>query len=286
MEVKIYVDVLFIINFIIDYILLSVTSFFAKKTPGILRMCFGATIGAVFAATVFFVPLNTFFSLLFTSAVAFLMVMVTFGVKKATTVVKNTATFYLVCIATSGIGFAALFLGKSPKMAVNNGIFYADIDAYTLMFVFFCAVAIIHTATGYIKKQKTKSAFLYDVTIEKNGRTAENRALFDSGNFTRDPISQKSVIIAEWHAVSSLFDESKITEAIVNNPKDFLYIGCNGIGGVKGMYAFCPDNITSEEIDFSEPVLVAVTETPLDKDGSYRMLLPNDVLHQSFQERI
>ena len=52
------------------------------------------------------------------------------------------------------------------------------------------------------------------------------------------------------------------------------------------MYAFCPDKITSDEIDFKEPMLVAITETPLDKDGSYKMLLPNDVTHQSFQERI
>lgn len=286
MEVKIYVDVLFIINFIIDYILLSVTSFFTKKSPSVFRMCLGAFLGAVFAATVFFLPLNTFFSLLFTSAVAFLMVSVSFGTKKATVLIKDTATFYLVCTAASGMGFAAIFLGKAQKLAINNGIFYADIDAYTLLFIFICSLVIIHTATGYIKKQKIKSAFLYNVTIEKNGRKTNDTALFDSGNFTRDPISQKSVIIAEWHAVSSLFEENKITEAIVNHPKDFLYIGLSGLGGIKGMYAFTPDKVTSEEIEFTEPVLVAITDIPLDKDGSYRMILPNDVKHQSFQERI
>lgn len=286
MEVKVYVDVLFIINFIIDYILLSITSFFAKKSPGIIKMCLSSIIGALFSACAFFVPLNSFFSLLLTAVVAFLMVFVAFGAKKSATLIKDTATFYLISVAISGLGFSIIFSGKSSNTAINNGIFYADIDAYTLLFIFISSVAIIHTATGYIKKQKIKSSFLYTVTIERNGRSVCDTALFDSGNFMCDPVSQKSVIIAEWQSVSALFDEDKVTEAIVNHPKDFLYIGCHSMGACSGMYAFSPDTVSSDEADFFEPVLVAITQTPLDKDGSYRMILPNTTKIGSLQERI
>lgn len=281
MEVKIYVDVLFIINFIIDYILLSATSFFAKKSPALFKMCIAAFIGALFAATVFFVPMNTFVSLFLSASVAFLMVFIAFGTKKAIVLIKDAAIFYLVTISASGIGFAAVFSGKASQIAVNNGIFYADVDAYALLFIFVSSVAIIHTATGYIKKQKIKSSFIYNVTIERNGRTISDDALFDSGNFMCDPISQKSVIIAEWQSVSPLFDEDAITEAIVKNPKDFVYIGCRGVGGEIGMYAFCPDSVLSKEVTFSEPVLVAITQTPLDKEGTYRIILPNSVKIES-----
>lgn len=276
MEVKIYVDVLFIINFIIDYILLSVTSFFVKKTPKIFKMCLSASMGAVYSATVFFIPMSTFVSLPFSAAVAFLMVAIAFGVNKASLLLKNTAIFYLVCAVTAGFGFSLVFAGKAgTNYAVNNGIFYADINAYTLLFIFIISVATIHIATGYIKKQKIKSGYLYTVTIEKDGRRVSDTALFDSGNFLTDPISQKSVVIAEWQSVSGLFSENKITEAIVANPSDFLYIGCKGLGDVTGMYAFTPDKISSSEMEFSDPVLIAVTEMSLDKEGSYRMLLPN-----------
>ena len=281
MEVKIYVDVLFIINFIIDYILLSITSFFAKKSPSVIKMCTASSVGALFASCIFFVPLNTFFSLAFTSAVAFLMVFIAFGSKKALILLKDTAIFYLITITASGVGFGIIFSGKASKFAMNNGIFYADIDAYTLLFVFVFSVAIIHTATGYIKKQKIKSAFLYSVTIEKNGRTVCDTALFDSGNFMCDPITQKSVIVAEWQSVSSLFDEDRITEVIVNHPKDFLYIACHGLGAPTGLYAFSPDKVFSPEIDFSAPVLVAITENSLDRDGTYRIILPNSIKIES-----
>ncbi len=281
MEVKIFVDVLFIINFIIDYILLSVTSFFAKKSPSLFKMCLSSVIGALFSSAMFFVPESSLFSFFSSLTVAFLMVFFAFGTNKAFVLIKDTAIFYLVSAVVSGIGFSFVFSGKILKSAINNGIFYADINAYTLLLVFVVSVFLIHTSTGYIKKQKIKSSYIYNVTIERNGRTICDSALFDTANFMRDPISQKSVIIAEWQSVSSLFDENAITEAIVNNPKDFLYIACNGIGGSTGMYAFSPDKVTSSEICFFEPVLVAITEIPLDKDGSYRIILPNSVKIES-----
>lgn len=281
MEVKIYVDVLFIINFIIDYILLSVTSFFAKKTPTVFKMCTSSSIGALYSVTAFFMPQNSFFSLFMSVLIAFLMVFVAFGIKRATLLIKDTALFYLVCVCTSGIGFWVVFSGKMSQTAISNGVFYADIDAYTLLLVFIFSILTIHTATGYIKKQKMKSSFIYNVTIERNGKSVCDAALFDSGNFMREPISQKSVIIAEWQSVSPLFDEDAITEAIVNNPKDFLYIACKGIGGSTGMYAFSPDKVASPEISFFEPVLVAITEMSLDKEGSYRIILPNSLKIES-----
>lgn len=281
MEVKIFVDVLFIINFIIDYILLSVTTFFAKKSPSLLKMCLSSSIGALFSSAMFFAPDNSLFSFFSSLTVAFLMVFFAFGTNKSFVLMKNTAIFYLVSAVISGIGFSFVFSGKMSQTAINNGIFYADINAYTLLLVFVISVFLIHTSTGYIKKQKIKSSYIYNVTIERNGKTVCDNALFDTGNFMRDPISQKSVIIAEWQSVSSLFDEDAVTEAIVNNPKDFLYIALSGIGGNTGMYAFSPDKVTSSEICFFEPVLVAITEIPLDKDGSYRIILPNSVKIES-----
>ena len=209
------------------------------------------------------------------------MVFFAFGTNKAFVLIKDTAIFYLVSAVVSGIGFSFVFSGKISQSAINNGIFYTDINAYTLLLVFVISVFLIHTSTGYIKKQKIKSSYIYNVTIERNGRSVCDSALFDTANFMRDPISQKSVIIAEWQSVSSLFDENAITEAIVNNPKDFLYIALSGIGGSTGMYAFSPDKVTSSEICFFEPVLVAITEIPLDKDGSYRIILPNSVKIES-----
>ena len=276
MEVKVYVDVLFIINFIIDYILLSITSFFVKKTPKIFRICLSASVGAVYSAFAFFMASGIAVSFLLSVSVAILMIAIAFGVKKTASLIKDTVVFYLVSLVTAGVSFSFVFIGKAGKAyAINNGIFYADIDAYTMLFIFAVSVITIHCATGFVKRQKIKSRFLYDVVIEKNGRKISDTALFDSGNFLRDPITQKSVIIAEWQSVAPLFDENEVTETIVSHPEEFVYIGCHGIDKTSGMYAFTADRVFSDEINFTEPVFVAITQTPLDNDGTYRMLLPN-----------
>ena len=272
MEVKIYVDVLFIINFIIDYILLSVTSLFARKRLKILNTVLASTVGGVFSSVIFFVPVGVFFSAVFTFSAGLLMILIAFGKRSFLKILKDTAILYLVSLVTGGLAFS--FLPKYNHI-FNNGIIYADINAYSMLFVFVTSVIIIHSATGYVRRQKIKSSYIYEITVERNGRSISDFAFFDSGNFLTDPISQKGVIVAEWKSVSPLFEETKITDAIVKNPQDFVYIGCKNLGATTGLYAFSPDKVTSEEMNFCEDFLVAVTETPLDRDGSYRMLLPN-----------
>ncbi len=276
MEVEIFVDVLFIVNFIIDYILLSVTSFFVRRRASIFRMICASSAGGIYSAAMFFIPLNTALSLLFSAVCALLMVVITFGVRCVGGLIKNISVFYLVSASIAGLGFSFIFSGNAgTHFAVNNAILYADINAYTLLFVFIVSVATIHIATGVIRKEKIKSCFIYDVTIEKDGRKISDTALFDSGNFLCDPLTQKSVLIAEWQSVSALFPESKITEAIVAHPEEFVYITCHSLGKESALFAFSPDGVWVDKTEFTEPVLVAVTENSLDKEGSYRILLPN-----------
>lgn len=274
MEVKIYVDVLFIINFITDYILLSATSLFARKRLKILNALFSSAMGGLFSALIFFVPMNTASSVLSAFSVSLIMILIAFGKRSFVKILKDTAVLYLVAIMTGGLAYTVL-----PRYShlLGNGILYVDINAYSLLFVFIASVIIIHSATGYIRRQKIKSSYIYEITIEKNGRTITDYAFFDSGNFLTEPISQKGIIVAEWKSVSPLFDEEKITDAIVKNPQDFVCIGCKNFSGSTGLYAFFPDKITSSDAGLCEDFLIAVTETPLDKDGTYRMLLPNTI---------
>lgn len=289
MTVKVYVDVLFIINFIIDYILLSITSFFIKKKNSVFRTSLASIFGAVYASFVFFIPLGVFFIFTLSAVISFLMVIIAFGGKNAVFLLKNIAVFYLVSFVSAGAGFAVLVLGNrfgKINFAVNSGIFYADINAYTMLAVFVLSVTIIHMATGYIKKQRIKSQYLYNVTIEKNGKSVTDTALFDTGNFLREPVSQKSVIIAEWQTVSSLFQESSLHECVANAPKEFMYIPFRGIGACSGLYAFTPDKIFSDEIKVPESVFVGISEMQLDTEGGYRMILPNNSLVLDRTERM
>ena len=122
---------------------------------------------------------------------------------------------------------------------------------------------------------RIKSRYLYDVTIVKDGKSVTEQALFDTGNFLTDPLSQRSVLVAEWDSISALFHAESLAEAISETPGEFLYIPCRGISGNTGLFAFCPDEIVSAEISLNDAAFVGISETPLDGDGNYRMILPN-----------
>lgn len=289
MTVKVYVDILFIINFITDYILLSITSLFIKKKQSVVKACLASVFGAVYATFIFFMPLGIVFVYLFSAAVSVVMVAITYGVKNVAFLLKNLAVFYLVSFVLSGTAFAVVFLeGRygNINFVINSGILYADINAYTVLTVFTVSLTTIHLSAGYIKKQRIKSSYLYNITIEKNGKSITDTALFDTGNFLRDPVSQCGVLIAEWQTVSILFTDSNLAECVARRPGEFTYIPCRGIGGNIGLFAFKPDRIYSDEIALSNFVFIGITEKPLDKDGSYRMILPNDSQFLNRTERM
>jgi len=289
MIIKVYVDVLFIINFIIDYTLLCITSLFVKKIPTPAKTSAAAAFGAIYAAMIFFVPLSTYFIFMLSLIVSLIMMAIAYGIKNAVLLLKNTMVFYLVSFVAGGAGLSLLFLGNrqnSLSFAVKSGIFYADVNAYTLLAIFLSTITVIHCSVGYVKKQRIKSRYLYKVTIKKNGKSVTDTALFDTGNFLRDPILKRSVIIAEWQSVSPLFSETTLSACIAKQPDAFLYIPCRGFGADGGLFAFTPDEIVTEKALLTEPVLVGVSETLLDKEGSYRMILPNDFAYANRTERM
>ncbi len=289
MTVTVYWDVIFIVNFIIDALLLFVTSFFLKKRNKTIKILLAASVGALFAAIIFFLSLPSFFVCLISVFVSFLMVFFAFGAKSVSLFFKNVSLFYLISFIIGGLGFWALMLLNTYAglcFFINAGILYLDINAYTVLACFLSALFIIHIATGFLKKQRIKSHFLYDVTIEKNGKFVTHTALYDTGNFLKDPISQKSVLISEWNAVSPLFSCDTLKEYVAQNPHEFIYIPMRSVGTKTGVFAFLPDRILSQSLVFPGDVYVGISETSLDKEGTYQMLLPNDTQISGSAERI
>lgn len=278
MVLKIYVDVLFIINFIADYLLLSATSFFIKKKTRLSRKLLAACAGALFGCIIFFLPTGYLFTFPLTLCIAPMMVAIAFGAKKGTAFFRRTAVFFFVSFAGAGGAFSLLSFGNrygGISYLIKGGVLYAGINAYLLLTAFLLALGIVHFACGYIKKMRVKSRYLYDVTIIKDGKSVTEQALFDTGNFLTDPLSQRSVLVAEWNSVSALFSAETLAEAVSKAPGEFLYIPCRGIGGNAGLFAFCPDEIISPDISLNDAAFVGISENPLDGDGNYRMILPN-----------
>ena len=103
--------------------------------------------------------------------------------------------------------FAGIVLGLSELGGgayMQNGILYFEISG-TVMFLSFTTVYVL---SGLVlgKGRASPGRSYQEVTAEMGERIVRFRALTDSGNLLRDPMSGRKVIVVESRAIAPLFD--------------------------------------------------------------------------------
>ncbi len=223
----VYVDVLFVLNFFITYLLLMLTKGLTKsvcKTPRILA---GAFIGGLYSLVIFIPSLSALMSVFGRLLISFLIVLISFGFKRLGIYLKAVICFYFSNLIFLGIILALWLTLKPNGIVINNDVIYFDIPARILLVLalisYIISIAVIKLYNHTISKKE-----IYSLTIVKNGKESHFYAFADSGNRLVEPFSGYPVIIA---------DENKLC---VNTERIIPY---NTVGGEGMLKAFKPDKI-------------------------------------------
>lgn len=223
----IYVDVLFVLNFFITYLLLLLTKSLIKFTSKTGRLLIGALIGGVYSLVILLPDLNFFVSLFGKLLVSLLIVASSFDIKRLTVFFKTLACFYFSNMLFLGI-ILALWLWIKPKgIVVNNGIPYFSIPAGILLMLALAAyvisILIIKIYNYTISKKE-----IYSLTILMGDKQTHLFAFLDSGNKLKEPFSDYPVIIVDKSKID--FEPQRI-------------IPYNTVGGEGILQAFKPDKV-------------------------------------------
>lgn len=234
----IYIDVLFCVNFVIDFLLLlSVKKYLSLKSR-YRRMVLGACVGALSSFIIFLPPLNEAVSVAIRLITAAAVVFATFFPTDRKTFLKSTAAYFLItfCFCGAAIAFLMIF---SPPIAVRNGAVYIDISPLMLVAVIFACYVIIRLicrVTGRLMPNRE----ICRLIIENNGKRAELIAKTDTGNTLREPFSNLPVIVAEHSKIDELLT-NEIREFLAHNKSEvrFAKSGAEiqGIAPAEGMFA-------------------------------------------------
>ncbi len=156
-----------------------------------------------------------------------------------------------------------------PDIAIyNNGIYYFDIDILTLTITSVVCYIIIYIINLF-SKTKTPDKSVYPIRITYQNKTAEGKALFDSGNTLCDCFSGKPVIIADKQFIEKITD----TEEIINQ-KNFRLIPFSTINGNGTLYAFSSDSVgiyIHGKWIYTDNVYIGITENKI-ISGDYSVL--------------
>ena len=169
----VYVDVLLILNFLVNYfMLLSVKKISRNKTTR-LRILIASLIGGLSALLLFAEKLGIIMTLLKVAS-AFLMCLVAFGLKPIRAYLKSVFWLFAICFLFGGVVFAIYYFFETDILLYSNGIIYFDVD---ITFLVICSVLsyLIITLITHLTDKKAPSNKEYYVTIESEKRLVSAR---------------------------------------------------------------------------------------------------------------
>lgn len=214
--------------------------------------------GGVYSLVIL-VSLPPFVSYALKILVAFLLVLIAFGVMRVKSLIVICAIYFFSSLVFLGVIIGVYLVFKSDRIAVNNATVYFDIGARGLLVSAFFAY-IISCAVVRIYNRRLSAGEIYTLKIERQGQSVTLFALADSGNCLREPFSGDSVIVAKSDKVSLLAGngEMRIIPASTVNNSSYLK-------------AFKPDRVTIKNDKGSETadsVYVALSESMNSSDYS------------------
>lgn len=212
---RIYADALFAVNFFMDYFILWLTSRLWRYKPrrfavfrGALLMAGGYTLIACVPQLYRTLgPLGQHMCLIAGLISAFLP-------KSPSELFKLVLIAEASAFVTGGAASALYFFasyGGGSMVRVT-----AERFSFKLLLIAASGIYIaVKASEGFIKANIVHRDMYCALEFHYNGRSAAATALVDTGNSLRDPISGSGVIIVQYSAVCSLFDEK--TGEIIKN---------------------------------------------------------------------
>ena len=184
----IYVDLVFLINFIMDFYILSGVKFLLKLDTKLIRIILGSLIGSLSLFFLFF-SLSSFFLNLLKILVSVLMVLVTFGKYKF-----FNRLFYIYIVSIF-LGGSIYLINDSLGYEVNGLIFINNGYSINLIILLIISPLIIFLYVYEFYKLKKKINITYNVLIKFKNKEIKLEGFLDTGNKLIDPYFNKPIIL-------------------------------------------------------------------------------------------
>lgn len=293
----IYVDVVLIENLIMNYIILLATGLILKQKIKHIRLIIASLLGAIYSIVAYASVLEIYSSLILKAILSIIIVYIAYNPQNLKKMWKDILIFYLTSFVFGGVAFALIYIVKPQDILMKNGIFLGTYPLKTVILGAIVGFVIITTAFKLVKTQISKKDMFCEIKIKLNGEIINAKAMIDTGNLLKEPITNTPVIVVEHTLLYNCLpkeilnnldeilggDLEKIPEEI---RKEYIsrlkLIPFSSLGKQNGMLiGIKPEyiKIKQEEREIQkENVIIGIYKNSLTKRGEYRALTGIDVL--------
>lgn len=271
----IYIDSLFLLNLVLNYLLLLVTAKLSAQRLARVRFGAAAAFGALYAAAVFLPGLGGLAHPLCKAAVGVLVALIAFGHSKR--LLRATLLFFVVSAAFGGVMLALQMLGHQT-VRLTNGVLYAPMDLKAILLsaaACYCAITLVFSRSA----KHSHSHDLLPATLTLDGKTTHLTALVDTGNTMTDPARGGPVMVAEAERLLPLLPcplnvaDPVAAMQTLPDPRRFRLLPYRAVGVDCGMLlAVRVDRAVVGGEDLGN-LLVALSPTSVSDGGGYQALL-------------
>lgn len=173
----VYLDILFVMNFIMNYIVLVIASSFGGIYTKKMKIIFSAFVGALYAVFTFFSYFDFLNILIVKLIFGTIITVLAFGFKK---IIKNTVLVLIISSAIAGIVMSVSLVTHNENYMMISGVPYIDVKLDTLAVVFilsYVGISVIHKG---LFKNKTEN--ICDIHIIIGNKSKKIAVFCDTGN--------------------------------------------------------------------------------------------------------
>jgi stage II sporulation protein GA (sporulation sigma-E factor processing peptidase) len=302
---EVYPDIIFILNFFIDFILLFLLKRVNRKRSNVPRLIGAAAIGATFAVVISIVPwMNVIVRFIIMNLIAaMLMLRIAFGKLEKSDLLKQVIVLYLITYFVGGL-MNSIYYHTNFRlylMKMGDTLIFSNISWKFVIVLMLLLVPVILFILWLLRCYQNNVRETYEVELFLENRSVHTKGLMDTGNCLYDPIYKKPVMVIE----NSLLEELLSTEfrKDLKSAKYYMEgndfnigqwdIGCEhllrlrfvpyqSIGKSQGMMlGLLLDKVlihTGKETICNEKVTAAICDNHLSTKDDYHVILHKELL--------
>lgn len=295
----VYLDIVLIENLCMNYIILFATGYLMKIKMKQLRLIVSSMLGGIYAVIAYLEILPIYSSFGMKVVLSILMVYIAFKPKGVKILSKQLIIFYLTSFVFGGCAFALLYFVRPQDILMRNGVYVGTYPIKIALLGGIVGFIITYVAFRIVKTKLRRKDILYNIEITLQGKRLKVKAMLDTGNLLKDPISKMPVIVVEKEQLYSLLPIQLLDhieewiggdEKFLNQIEEkeliarFRIIPFSSVGKQNGlMLGFKADQVEIEKEEGTQirkNVIIGIFNQNLSRDKRYSALIGLDLLEE------
>ncbi|AOZ91669.1 sigma-E processing peptidase SpoIIGA [Paenibacillus crassostreae] len=304
----VYIDLIFIVNLLIDAIVIWLTGWMRKIRVPWWRILLSALLGALYVIMMFVPDLSFMYTFLIKFGLSLVMLWIAFGFGSLQHYIRNIGAFYMINFAAAG-GIIGIHYLLQNTGELWNGIWFTTSGgmSFEIKIGFgFTITMFVIVLYGYKLVQSSKrkldsrTVYLADVKVIMGEQQVNCTGLLDTGNQLCDPLTRIPVMVMEyslwedhlpeaWKGKLANGEADKLIMEL-GQASDFMWqdrlrlVPYRGVNrGAAFMLALKPDSVEismNGHVSKNTRVLIGLDSGTLSNERAYRAIIHPDLVQE------